>query len=83
MTTTTTLFRRQFLLSALRSARPKATKHPYGTPDPNHLVAKTEASPEVVRKVILAVDPVMTVSTKGKGLQLIENLTLDPVYQLK
>jgi uncharacterized protein (DUF1800 family) len=83
VTTTTTLFRRQFLLSVLRSARPKATKRPYGRPDPNPLVAKAQESPEGLRKLILALDPVMTVSTKGEGLKLIENLMLDPVYQLK
>jgi len=83
VTTTTTLFRRQFLISVLRSARPKATKRPYGRPDPNPLVAKAQESPEGLRKLILALDPVMTVSTKGEGLKLIENLMLDPVYQLK
>ena len=71
ITTTTTLFRRQFLLTVLRSARPNAAKRPYGTPDPAALQALARTSPERLRKVMVAMDPVMPDSTKGRDLKLI------------
>ena len=83
ITTTSTLFRRQFLRSALRSAKPNATKRPYGTPNPAALLALARTSPQTLRKVMVALDPVMPASTKGRALKLIESLLLDPVYQLK
>ncbi|MBT3358460.1 MAG: DUF1800 domain-containing protein [Rhodospirillales bacterium] len=83
ITTTSTLFRRQFLLSVIRSAKPQSTKRPYGMADTEALRAIAENSPEELRKLILATAPVMARSMKGRGLALIEKLLLDPVYQLK
>ena len=83
ITTTTTLLRRQFLLTVLDGVNSAESKKKFGTAETAFLPAMVREQPEKLQQSLLAVDPVMTDSAKGKRWTLIDSLLLDPVYQLK
>ena len=93
ITSTTTLRREQFLRGVFRSVqaagRPldKMTMamkmRPFGDADPRSLLAAERRQPGMMRNILLATEPIMAASRRGKHKRLLRNLLLDPVYQLK
>ncbi|MBT5939381.1 MAG: hypothetical protein HOG95_05585 [Rhodospirillaceae bacterium] len=58
-------------------------KTPFGFADPWPLQKREQGKPGYLKKLFLAVEPVMQKRFVGKKRKVIRNLLLDPAYQLK
>ena len=93
MTSTTTLRRSQFLKAAFNGVKKfnkkreltamEMRKLPFGVANPWPLQAREVAKPGYLKKLMLAIDPVMQRKFTGKQRKVIRNLLLDPAYQVK
>ncbi len=59
------------------------SKLPFGVVNPGPLQKREVAEPGYLKKLMLAVDPVMRKKFVGKELSVFRNLLLDPAYQVK
>jgi len=93
ISSTTTLSRANFLKAAA-SGFMKYRKHkdmnktemrkpPFGTVNPWPLQKREVNEPGYLKKLILAINPVMKKRFTGKKRKVIKNLLLDPAYQVK
>ncbi|MBT6362342.1 MAG: DUF1800 domain-containing protein [Rhodospirillaceae bacterium] len=93
ISSTTTLRRTQFLQAAFKGIR-KFSKNTgsmamnkgrrlFGSADPAPLQMREVTRPGYLKKLILAIEPVMQKKFVGKGPKVIRNLLLDPAYQVK
>ena len=61
----------------------KMKKVAFGTANPWPLQKREKEHPGYLKKLMLAIDPVMRRRFVGKGKRVIRNLLLDPAYQVK
>jgi len=93
ISSTTTLRRSRFLKAAARGVMKfkkngemsmmEKQKTPFGFADPWPLQKREQGKPGYLKKLFLAVEPVMQKRFVGKKRKVIRNLLLDPAYQLK
>tara|TARA_B100000315_G_C14579521_1_gene589717 strand:- start:1094 stop:2503 length:1410 start_codon:yes stop_codon:yes gene_type:complete len=93
MTSTTTLRRSQFLKAAYngigkfrkdQDAKAMGMKPPvFGLANPWRLQKREHKEPGYLKKLMLAIDPVMQKKFTGKQRRVILNLLVDPAYQVK
>ena len=55
----------------------------FGTADPWPLLKREAEEPGFLKRLVLAVNPVMRKKFTGKKRKVIRNLLLDPAYQVK
>ena len=58
-------------------------RQPLGSANPMPLQMREATSPGYLKKLILAIEPVMQKRFVGKGSKVIRNLLFDPAYQVK
>ena len=58
-------------------------KVPFGTVNPRTLQKRERDKPGYLKKLVLAIEPVMNKKFTGKKRVVIKNLLLDPAYQVK
>ena len=58
-------------------------KVPFGTVNPQTLQKRERDKPGYLKKLVLAIEPVMNKKFTGKRRVVIKNLLLDPAYQVK
>jgi uncharacterized protein (DUF1800 family) len=93
ISSTTTLRRTQFLQAAFKGIRKfrknrdsmamNRGRQPLGSANPMPLQMREATSPGYLKKLILAIEPVMQKRFVGKGSKVIRNLLFDPAYQVK
>jgi len=93
MTSTTTLRRSRFLKAAFNGIKKFNKKRdptememrrlPFGVANPWPLQRREVDSPGYLKKLMLAIDPVMQKKFTGRQRKVIRNLLLDPAYQVK
>ena len=93
ISSTTTLSRANFL-NAVSSGfmkyrknnntnKMKIKKLPFGLVNPGPLQKRELDKPGYLKKLVLAIEPVMDKNFTGKKRKVIKNLLLDPAYQVK
>lgn len=93
ISSTTTLSRNNFLKQAARGFMSyrkennmnemQLRKVPFGTVNPRTLQKRERDKPGYLKKLVLAIEPVMNKKFTGKKRVVIKNLLLDPAYQVK
>ena len=93
ISSTTTLSRAQFLKAASSGfmkyqknndpSKIKMKKLPFGSVNPWPLQKREIDEPGYLKKLVLAIEPVMDKIFTGKKRRVIKNLLLDPAYQVK
>ena len=61
----------------------KMKKLPFGLVDPGGLQKREFDKPGYLKKLVLAIKPVMDKKFTGNKRKIIKNLLLDPAYQVK
>ena len=93
ITSTSTLGRNQFLSASFRGVRNSAKvqdmaminerKFPFGMADSRPFQSRERREPGYLKKLMLAVDPVMNRRSEGPQRVVFRNILLDPAYQVK
>ena len=93
ISSTTTLSRNNFLKQVARGFmrfrkennmnEMQLRKVPFGTVNPRTLQKRERDKPGYLKKLVLAIEPVMNKKFTGKKRVVIRNLLLDPAYQVK